>query len=117
MHADEACIYHDELFEASAFSRLTFLARAEPSAVARALSVDILDSTSVNLQDSTTLHFRSQIALGNEWTAFSLPLQDFLPTEGDATLRVNRAELSTLEFWVFSSEPFDFWIDDLGFAP
>jgi hypothetical protein len=103
--------------DASAYSRVTFLARAEPASVARALSVDVLDSTSINVQDSTALHFRNGIELTSDWTTFSLPLKDFVPTEGDATLRVNRAELSTLELWVFSPEPFDFWIDDLVFSP
>jgi hypothetical protein len=102
---------------ASAFSRLTFQARSEPAAVVRTLSIDLLDSTSVNQQGFSPLHFRSTIELGNEWATFSLPLNAFVPTDGDATLRVNRAELSTLEFWVFSPEPFDFWLDDLGFAP
>jgi hypothetical protein len=103
--------------DGSAFSRVTFLARAEPSSVARTLSVDVLDSTSINVQDSTALHFRNKVELTSDWASFSLPLKDFVPTEGDATLRVNRAELSTLEFWVFSAEPFDFWLDDLVFAP
>lgn len=103
--------------DASAFSRVTFQARAEPTSVVRTLSIDLLDSTSVNQQDFSALHFRSTIELGNEWATYSLPLNAFVPTEGDAALRVNRAELSTLEFWVFSPEPFDFWLDDLGFAP
>ena len=103
--------------DASAYSRVTFLARAEPASVARTLSVDVLDSTSINLQDSTALHFRSTVELSSEWASFSLPLKDFVPTEGDATRRVNRAELSTLEFWVFSPDAFDFWIDDLVFSP
>jgi hypothetical protein len=103
--------------DASAFSRVTFLARAEAASVARTLSVDVLDSTSINVQDSTALHFRSSVELGNEWTTFSLPLREFVPTEGDATLRVNRAELSAIEFWVFSPEAFDFWLDDLTFEP
>lgn len=103
--------------DASAFSRMTFLARAEPSAVTRTLSIDVLDTTSVNVQDSTALHFRSSLELGSEWASFSLPLKDFVPTEGGAALRVNRAELSTVEFWIFSPDAFDFWIDDLGFAP
>jgi hypothetical protein len=85
--------------------------------VARSLSIDVLDSTSVNVQDSTALHFRSTAELGTEWKSFSLPLKDFAPTVGDASLRVNRAELSTIEFWIFSPDAFDFWIDDLGFAP
>ena len=103
--------------DATAFSRLTFLARTEPTASARTLSVDILDSTSINVRDSSALHFRSTVELGNDWKSFSLPLKDFGPTDGDASLRVNRAELSTIEFWIFSPEPFDFSIDDLGFSP
>ena len=103
--------------DATAFSRVTFLARTEPSSVVRTLNIDVLDSTSVNVQDSTALHFRSTVELGTEWKSFSLPLKDFAPTDGDMSLRVNRAELSTVEFWIFSPDAFDFWIDDLGFAP
>jgi hypothetical protein len=103
--------------DATAFSRVTFLARAEPSSVARSLNIDVLDSTSVNVQDSTALHFRSTVELATEWKSFSLLLKEFAPTDGDASLRVNRAELSTIEFWIFSPDAFDFWIDDLGFSP
>lgn len=103
--------------DATAFTALTFLARTEPSTPAQALSIDLLDTTSVNVMSSTALHFRSSVELSPEWRSFSLPLEDFVPVDGDAALRVNRAELSTVEFWIFSPDPFDFWLDDLGFLP
>ena len=34
-----------------------------------------------------------------------------------ANIRAIQTELATIEFWVFSPEAFDFWVDDLSFAP
>jgi hypothetical protein len=103
--------------DASAFRRLTFAARSEAAAVARTINVDILDGTSVNALDSTALHFRTSVELSNEWSIYTIVIDDLSPTVGDATLRANRANLAAVQFWIHSTEPFDFWIDDLGFAP
>jgi hypothetical protein len=104
-------------FEASAFSRVTFLARAEETSTVRELAFDVLDGTSVNLANSTELHFRAPLALTTEWQSYSFAFRDFVPTDGDAARRVNRANLATLEFWVFGPERFDFWLDELRFEP
>jgi hypothetical protein len=103
--------------DASAFNYITFSARSDAATSERTLSVDLLDGTSVNAQDSTALHFRTEIELRNDWTVYTLALRDFVPTDGDAALRVNRASLAAVQFWVLSPETFDFWIDDLGFSP
>jgi hypothetical protein len=103
--------------DASAFGYLTFSARSDAAAIERTLSVDVLDGTSVNAQDSTALHFRTQVELSNEWTVYSIALRELAPTDGEATLRANRASLAAVQFWILSAEPFDFWIDDLGFSP
>lgn len=103
--------------DASAFRYLTFSARTEAAAVARTINVDILDGTSVNALDSNALHFRTAVELSDDWSIYTIVIGNLSPTIGDATLRPNRASLAAVQFWVHSTEPFDFWIDDLGFAP
>ncbi len=103
--------------DASAYTRFSFWARAEPSSMVRQLGIDLLDSTNVNVQDSSPIHFQTAITLSTEWVYYSLSFAEFTPNSGSSTTRVNRAELSGAEFWVYSPDSFDFYLDDVALVP
>ncbi|MGC4090296.1 MAG: carbohydrate binding domain-containing protein [Polyangiaceae bacterium] len=102
--------------DARSFTRLSFWARAEASSV-RMLSIDALDSTNINPSDSTAIHFRKDITLSTEWTFYSLSFDELVSTIGSPTSKLNRGTLSAIEFWVFSSDSFDFSLDDVSLVP
>ncbi|HET9929982.1 MAG TPA: hypothetical protein VFQ35_04810 [Polyangiaceae bacterium] len=100
----------EEPFDARAYSRISFWARAEPSSVVHTLSVDVLDSPN-------GVHFRNDIDLSAQWGNYTVNFAELVPTESSSTAVLDRSHLIQVEFWIFSPEAFDFYIDDVVFLP
>jgi hypothetical protein len=92
-------------FDASSFDALGLWARAEPGSVTE-LNVSLLE-----LQ-----HFDTVIELGTEWQEFVLPLDGFEFNDQGTEQPYDVSGLTHLQFFVFSSENFDFWLDDIAFV-
>jgi hypothetical protein len=99
--------------DARSYTRLSFWARSEPSAVFRNLRVDVLDASNA----ATGVHFESPIVLGTDWQRYSLPFRDFTRSDHANDPALDLARLTTFEFWVPSADSFDFWLDDLALDP
>jgi len=95
------------VFDASAYSELRFYARAEPGSTTD-IEVHILESD---------LHFSAKVALTQGWSEFVLPLGSMLSTAGDPARPLNPASIAAIQFFVLSNAPFDYWLDDVVFAP
>lgn len=70
-------------------------------------------SLSVHLLDARHLHYTQAIELGAEFVRYDLDLSRFQgPDEASASTVVS-GSLSALQFFVLSSESFEFWLDDV----
>jgi hypothetical protein len=92
-------------FDASSLDALRLSARAEAGSVT-ALSVSLLDPQ----------HFDVTLELGTDWRDVSLPFGDFTFNDNGAEEPFDTSGLTHLQFFVFSAEPFDIWLDDLAFV-
>lgn len=101
----------DEPFDARAYTRLSFWARAEPSSVVHTLSIDVLDTT------NAPVHFRNDLDLSSQWGNYTVNFSELVPTEGSPTLMLDRSHLSQVEFWIFAPDAFDFLVDDVVLLP
>lgn len=95
------------VFDASAYSELRFQARAEPGATTD-IEVHILESD---------LHFSAKVALTPDWSEFVLPLGSMLSTAGDPARPLDPTAIAAIQFFVLSDATFDYWLDDVVFAP
>lgn len=95
------------VFDASAYRELRFHARAEPGSTTD-IEVHILESN---------LHFSAKVALTTEWSEYVLPLGSMLSTAGNPMRPLDPTAISALQFFVLSDAPFDYWLDDIVFAP
>ncbi len=100
-------------FDARGFGQIVFFARAEAASSVRKLQIDLLDFTGT----ATGVHFEAFIELGTEWTRYALPFRQFVPSGEDASVTLDLSRLAQLQFWVFSSDAYDYWIDDLMLVP
>ena len=92
----------DTPFDGSSFGLLRFWARAEPETVAE-LTVSLLDP----------LHFNAPIDMTSSWREYALALDGFAFEDQGPARPLDSSALTHLQFFVFSSESFDFWLDDL----
>jgi hypothetical protein len=97
--------YEAGMFDASSFDALRLWARAEPGSFAQ-VSVSLLDP----------LHFDTLIVLDAEWREFVLPLDAFVFNDREPEEPFDVDRLTHLQFFVFSPDAFDFWLDDLAFV-
>lgn len=97
----------DPVFDATAYSELRFYARAEPGSTTD-IEVHILESD---------LHFSAKVPLTGQWSEFVLPFGRMLSTAGDPTRPLDPAAISAIQFFVLSDAEFDYWLDDVVFAP
>jgi hypothetical protein len=97
--------YEQGIFDASSFDALRFWARAEPGSTTE-ISVSLLDP----------YHFDTLIQLDAEWREFVLPLEGFVFNDREPEEPFNVDRLTHLQFFVFSPDAFDFWLDDLAFV-
>jgi hypothetical protein len=92
-------------FDASSFDALRLWARVEPGSSTE-VSVSLLDP----------LHFDTLIGLDAEWREFVLPLDAFVFNDREPVEPFDVDRLTHLQFFVFSPDAFDFWLDDLAFV-
>jgi hypothetical protein len=92
-------------FDASSFDALRLWARAEPGSVAE-LSVSLMDPQ----------HFDTVIEVSAEWQEFVLPLDGFMFNDQGPEPPYDVSRFTHLQFFVFSPESFDFWLDDIAFV-
>lgn len=91
-------------FDASSFQELRFWARASPGSEME-LSVHLLDP----------LHFSTRIELTSDFREYRLPFDGFIFDDEGAPQVFDPSVLTHLQFFVLSSEDFDFWLDDVAF--
>ena len=94
-----------DTFDASSFDALALWARAEPGSVTE-LSVSLMDPQ----------HFDTVIDLGTEWQEFVLPLDGFAFNDQGTEQPYDVSRFTHLQFFVFSPDNFDFWLDDIAFV-
>lgn len=92
-------------YDASAFGELRFWARAAPTSVT-ALSARLLMGD---------LQFEKAIELSSEWQEYVLEFQALSAVDGSDRI-IDSSRLTALQFFVFSDQSFEFWIDDVVFA-
>jgi hypothetical protein len=92
-------------FDTSSFTTLRFWARAEPGSV-----------TEINVSLLEDAHFDTTIELTSDWQEFNLPLSGFVWNDMGDAHPLDRTAVEHLQFFVFSSAAFDFWIDDVAFV-
>jgi hypothetical protein len=97
--------YEAGMFDASSFDAIRLWARAEPGSTTE-VSVSLLDP----------LHFDTLIQLDAEWREFVLPLDAFVFNDQEPEEPFDVDRLTHLQFFVFSPDAFDFWLDDLTFV-
>lgn len=91
-------------FDATGYRALRFWARAS-AASTRTLTVSFLE---------TNLHYQTEIELTEEWHEYVFPFASARVPEGAPSF--DPAALSALQFFMLTSEAFDFWLDDLTFT-
>lgn len=91
-------------YDATRFSALRFRARAEPGSPTE-LRVKLLSSDGDGW---------STVALTGSWQQYTLPFDLFsaLPGSGDM---LNEASILHIQFFMFDSAAFDYWLDDIAF--
>jgi hypothetical protein len=94
-----------ESFDASSFDSLRFSVRAEAGSVTT-LNVSLLDP----------LHFDVMLEASTDWRDVSLPFSGFTFNEAGPEEPFDTDRLTHLQFFVFSPESFDIWLDDLAFV-
>lgn len=94
-----------ETFDASSFDALRLWARAEAGTVST-LSVSLLDPE----------HFDFIVEVSADWQELTLPLDDFAYNDDEVERPHDASRFTHLQFFVFSAEPFDFWLDDVAFV-
>jgi hypothetical protein len=94
-------------FDASSYSLLNLWLKTG-SGTPRTLSVQLLDTSSA--------HFATDVTPGSDWQEYSLPLTDFVRTEGDLSAPMDQSSLAALQIFMLSSDDFDFWVDDLSLS-
>jgi hypothetical protein len=92
-------------FDATTFDALEFWARAEPGSVTE-LSVSLMDPQ----------HFDTVIDVSTEWQEFVLPLDGFAFNDQGTEQPYDVSRFTHLQFFVFSPDNFDFWLDDIAFV-
>jgi hypothetical protein len=94
-----------ETFDASSFDALRFSLRVEAGT-----------PTELNVSLHTPVHFDTVIDATTEWQEFVLPLDGFFFNDRPPEQAFDVSRLTHLQFFVFSPEPFDFWLDDIAFV-
>ena len=94
-----------DVYDASSFDALRFWARAEPGF-----------ATTINVSLLNPQHFDTVIGLGAEWQEYVLPLDGFTFNDRPPAQPYDPSKFTHLQFFVFSEEPFDYWIDDVAFV-
>jgi hypothetical protein len=92
-------------FDASSFDALRLWARAEPGSVTE-LSVSLLDPQ----------HFDTVVEVSTEWQELVLPLDGFAFNDQGSERPHDASRFTHLQFFVFSPDDFDFWLDDIAFV-
>jgi hypothetical protein len=93
-------------YDASAFRELRFWARAAP---------DSVTTFSARLLERGESHFETPIELGSEWQEYVLRFDSLSAVDGSERT-IDSSAVSALQVFVFSSERFNFWIDDVVFV-
>ncbi|HEX6271880.1 MAG TPA: hypothetical protein VFZ53_02515 [Polyangiaceae bacterium] len=94
-----------ETLDASSFHELRLWARAEPNTFAT-ITVSLLEP----------VHFDTTIELTGEWQEYVLPLDTFVFNDRGTAQPFDTNVLTHLQFFVFTDQAFDFWLDDLAFV-
>lgn len=92
-------------YDARAFSELRFWARAAPDSVT-AVSARLIEGD---------LQFEKAIELSADWQEYVLELRSLSAVDGSARV-IDSSRLMALQFFVFSDQRFEFWIDDVVFV-
>jgi hypothetical protein len=93
----------DGMYDASAFAEVRFWAKAAP---------DSVTSLSARLLEGGELQFETVIELTTEWQEYVLAFDSVVPVDG-SDRKVDASRLAAVQFFVFSADRFDFWIDDV----
>lgn len=91
-------------FDASSYGSVRFHARAETNTLT-AIRVSLIDETD---------YFGKDLELETSWQEYVVPFAELRRPDGTGS--IDPATLMGLEFFASSSEPFDFWVDDLAFG-
>ncbi len=90
------------VYDASAFDRLTFAARANPPF-----------TLSVTFLDTIFEHYEATLEVGEAWQEVAIPLSSF-QKDGAA---LDPARITHLQFWAKGPGPaFELWVDDVRFT-
>jgi len=89
-------------YDARAFSELRFWARAAPDSVT-ALSARLIEGDT---------QFEKAIELSTDWREYVLEFQALSAVDGSGRA-IDSSRLLALQFFVFSDQRFEFWIDDV----
>jgi hypothetical protein len=93
----------DGMYDASAFAEVRFWAKAAPNSVT---------SLSARLLEGAELQFETVIELTTEWQEYVLAFDSVVPVDG-SDRKLDASRLAAVQFFVFSADRFDFWIDDV----
>src|SRR5687768_12445766 len=95
------------LYDARAFGGLRLRARA---------GADSVSAVSVRLIENAELQFARDVMLTTEWSEYYFAFSELTPVD-DSGRVFDAARLAALQVFVFSSEPFAIWLDDVVLEP
>jgi hypothetical protein len=95
------------LYDARSFGGLSLRAR---------VGADSVSSVSVRLIENTELQFARDVTLTTEWREYHFAFSELSPVD-DSGRPFDAARVAALQVFVFSSEPFAIWLDDVVFEP
>lgn len=95
------------LYDARSFGGLRLRARVGP---------DSIRAVSVRLIENAELQFARDVVLTTEWSEYHFAFSELAPVD-DSGRVFDAARLAALQVFVFSSEPFAIWLDDVALEP
>jgi len=95
------------VYDARGFGALRLRARVDAESISE---------VSVRLIESAEIQFARDVMFTTEWREYHFEFSELAPVH-DSGRAFNAAGLAALQLFVFSSEPFAIWLDDVAFLP
>lgn len=95
------------VYDARSFGGFRLRARVDPGSIS---------AVSVRLIENAELQFAGDVTFTTEWDEYHFAFSELVPVD-DSGPALDPARLAALQVFVFSSEPFAIWLDDIVFVP